>query len=71
MAFGLLKENWKEMGKKSELHVTIMPDVFYCCCMLYNLTIRRGMVDIEDLMHRIVLEAEEEVCLSHFPSDLP
>jgi hypothetical protein len=62
-AFGLLKENWREMGKKSELHVTLIPDMFYCCCTLYNLTICRVMVDVEDLMRRIVLEAQEEVCV--------
>jgi hypothetical protein len=39
-SFGLLKENWREMRKKIDLHVTIVPDVFYCCCILHNLTIR-------------------------------
>jgi hypothetical protein len=63
-AFGLLKENWREMGKKTDLHITIVPDVFYYCCVLHNLTIRRGFVNIEELMHRIVLEAEEEVLVS-------
>ena len=49
------------MAKKSKLHVTIIPDVFYCCCTLQNLIICRGVVDIEDLMCHIVLEAEQEV----------
>jgi hypothetical protein len=60
-AFGLLKENWREMGKKTELHVSIVPDVFYSCCILHNLTIRQGLVDVEEIMRRIALEAEEEV----------
>jgi hypothetical protein len=60
-AFGLLKENWCEMGKKTDLHVTIVPDVFYCCYILHNLTSRQGIVDVEEVMRRIRLEADEEV----------
>jgi hypothetical protein len=52
------------MGKKTDLHITIVPDVFYCCCVLYNLTIRRGFVNIEELMRCIILEAQEEVLVS-------
>jgi hypothetical protein len=43
-----------------------VPDVFYYCCVLYNLTIRKGFVNIEELMRRIVLEAKEEVCIPDF-----
>jgi hypothetical protein len=64
-AFGLLKENWREMGKKIDLHITIVPDVFYCCCILHNLTIQQGLVDVEEIMRRIALEAEEEVHSFH------
>ena len=59
--FGLLKENWQEMGKKTNLNVVIIPDVFYCCCILHNLTIRHGIVDVEDIMRHIADEATEEV----------
>jgi hypothetical protein len=62
-AFGLLKENWRQMGKKIDLHVSFVPDVFYSCCILHNLTIRKGFVNIEELIRRIVVEAEEEVFL--------
>jgi hypothetical protein len=60
-AFGLLKENWREMEKKTDLNVVIVPDIFYCCCILYNLTIRQGIVDVEEVMRRIAAEATEEV----------
>jgi hypothetical protein len=56
-AFGLLKENWREMGRKTDLHISIVPDVFYCCCILHNLTIQKGIVDIEEVMRRIASEA--------------
>ena len=62
-AFGLLKENWREMGKRTDLNITIVPDVFYCCCILHNMTIKQGSVDVEELMRRIRVEAEEEVRL--------
>ena len=54
------------MDKKIDLHVSIVPDVFYCCCVLHNLTIRKGFLNIEEVMQRIVNDAEEEVC--HEPS---
>jgi hypothetical protein len=60
-AFGLLKENWREMGKKTNLHITIVPDIFYCCCILHNLTIRQGLMDVEEIMRRIAMEAHKEV----------
>jgi hypothetical protein len=60
-AFGLLKENWREMGRKTDLHVTIVPDVFKCCCILHNLTIQQGIIDVEEVMRHIAAEANEEV----------
>jgi hypothetical protein len=64
-AFRLLKENWREISGKTELHVTIVPDVFYACCILHNLTIQRGTVDFEQLMRRMTLELQEEVCFQN------
>jgi hypothetical protein len=55
-AFGLLKENWREISRKTELDVRIVPDVVYACCILYNHTIRRDTVDFEELMRRITTE---------------
>jgi hypothetical protein len=43
-AFGLLKENWRKISHKIELHVTIVLDVFYACCILYNHTINMGQL---------------------------
>ena len=49
------------MLKKTELHVSLVPDVFYSCCILHNLTIKCGIVDVEELMRQMALEAEEEI----------
>jgi hypothetical protein len=56
-AFGLLKENWGEMGKRTDLHVTLVPDVFYCCCILHNLILKQGTVDMQELLRRIRAKA--------------
>jgi hypothetical protein len=52
-AFGLMKTNWCEMLGKTLLHVEIVPDVVYACCILHNLTIRRGGMEFEELMRRM------------------
>jgi Ca2+-dependent lipid-binding protein len=46
---------------ETKLHVTIVSDVFYACCILYNHTIKRGTVNFEELMHRMTLEIQNEV----------
>jgi hypothetical protein len=60
-AFGLMKMNWREMLGKTLLHVEIVPDVVYACCILHNLTIRRGGMEFEELMRRMSQEAQTEV----------
>jgi hypothetical protein len=62
-AFGLFKENWHEMGKRTDLHVILVPDVFYCYCILHNLTIKQGTIDVQELLRRIRAKAQEEVKL--------
>jgi hypothetical protein len=58
-----MKVNWKEMMGKTELQVQIVPDVFCACCILHNLTIKRGGMSMEELLRRMTLEAENEICL--------
>lgn len=47
---------------KIELHLTIVLDVLYCSCILHNLTIK-NMLDLEEFMHRMSLEVENEMHL--------
>jgi hypothetical protein len=35
-AFGILKQSFREMLDTTDLHVTFVPDVVVCCCLLYN-----------------------------------
>jgi hypothetical protein len=60
-AFGLLKENWRELSRKTELLVTTVLDVVYACCILFNHTIKRGTVDFDELMRRMAAEVQHEV----------
>jgi hypothetical protein len=45
------------MGKRNDLHVILVLDVFYCCCILHNLTIKQGTVDVQELLRRIRAKA--------------
>jgi hypothetical protein len=49
-AFGLLKESWQILLNRCDLHVKIIPDVFVCCCILYNLLLQQEEVDVEERM---------------------
>jgi hypothetical protein len=52
-AFGLKKENWFEILNKSTLDVAFLLDAIHACCILHNLTIQRGIMDMKLLLHRI------------------
>jgi hypothetical protein len=41
--------------------VSLVPNVFYSCYILHNLTIKCGTIDVEEFMQRMALEAEEEI----------
>lgn len=51
--FGLMKENWREMLNKSTLEVAFVPDVVHAYCILHNLTIWKGSLDIDALLHHV------------------
>jgi hypothetical protein len=60
-AFGFMKENWREMLNKSTLDVAFVPDVVHACCILHNLTIRKGSLDIDALLRRVGQQAAQEL----------
>jgi hypothetical protein len=62
-AFGLLKESWHELLNKTELHITIVPDVFYAYCILHNLTMAKTSMLLEEVMRRVSTKADAELCL--------
>jgi hypothetical protein len=35
-AFGILKQSFRELLDTIDLHVTFVPDIVICCCLLHN-----------------------------------
>jgi hypothetical protein len=60
-AFGLLKESWRILLNKCDLHVKIIPNVFVCCCILHNLLLQLEEVDVEELICRMVVEFDNNM----------
>lgn len=61
-AFCLMKENKSKMLDKTNLHIIIVPNIFNCCCILHNLTIKKDRENIKELMHRLHRNTEDEMC---------
>jgi hypothetical protein len=59
-AFGLLKESWRELLHKTELHITVVPDVVNACCILHNLSLMKVAVPYEEVLDRVNQEARNE-----------
>lgn len=55
-AFGILKQCFRELGGKSDLHVTFLPDVIVACCLMHNLLLGQFVDDVEQLLE--VLQSE-------------
>jgi hypothetical protein len=49
-AFNILKQTFIELLKKIELHITIVLNVFFACCLFHNFLLGRKEVDVEELM---------------------
>lgn len=49
-AFGILKQSFRELYTASDLHVTLVPDVVMCCCILHNLLLGQSAEEVERLL---------------------
>ena len=69
-AFGFLKQTYRELRSKSNLHVTFLPDVVVCCAILHNILLKQIHHDVERLLEVLRREAntsgeqEEEMRLA-------
>ena len=54
--FRILKQSFRELGKKSELHVTFLPDVVVACCYLHNLLLGQETHEVERLLETLSIE---------------
>ena len=48
--FGILKQTFKELLVKSQLHVTFMPDVILACAILHNVLLGQSPEEVEELL---------------------
>ncbi len=55
-AFGILKQTFIKFLKETNLHITIVLDVFSTCCLLHNLLLRRKDVDVDHSCERFKLK---------------
>jgi hypothetical protein len=49
-AFGILKQTFKELLVKSQLHVTFMPDVIMSCAILHDVLLGQSAEEVEELL---------------------
>lgn len=49
-AFGILKQTFRELHSASDLHVTLLPDVVVCCCILHNLLLGQSAEEVDRLL---------------------
>jgi len=52
-SFGILRMNFRKLLFKTNLYVLFLPNVIFCCCILYNMieqVLDRKDLDIETLM---------------------
>lgn len=49
-AFGILKQSFRELHSASDLHVTLLPDVVVCCCILHNLLLGQSAAEVDRLL---------------------
>jgi hypothetical protein len=49
-AFGILKQTFRELLVKSDLHVVFLPDVITCCAILHNVLLGQSHSEVEHLM---------------------
>ena len=56
-AFAFLKQTYRELGCKSDLHITFLPDVVVYCAILHNILLKQSHSEVERLLEVLRLEA--------------
>lgn len=55
-AFGILKQSFRELLDKSDLHITFLPNVILCCTILHNVLLQQSHEEVEELLRILRLE---------------
>lgn len=79
-AFGILKQSFRELLVKSDLHIAFMPDVILSCCILHNILLGQSHEEVEELLQVLRSEgldgavvdedAEDDVAADDTPAPL-
>lgn len=48
--FGILKQCFRKLDQKSDLHLAFLPDVILCCVILYNILLGQTPTKVEQLL---------------------
>lgn len=63
-AFGMMKEGWRELLAKTDMHVSIVLNMFVWCYILYNLIIKKDCeVNVDELVRRMQVNFKEDLWL--------
>jgi hypothetical protein len=49
-AFGILKQSFREFLDVTDLHVTFVPDIVVCCCLLHNVLLGQELEEVARLL---------------------
>jgi hypothetical protein len=49
-AFCILKQSFRELLRVSDLHITVLPDVIVCCCLLHNILLGQSPEEVDRLL---------------------
>lgn len=75
-SFGILKQMFRELLVKSDLHVTFLLDVIISCCLLHNHLLGQSTDEVERLLEVLqnegmALEVEDEPIVEPPPPGPP
>ena len=59
-AFGMLKQSFRELLTKSDLHVTFLLDVIVCCAILHNMLLNQSADDIQRFLNVLWNEGSDD-----------
>jgi hypothetical protein len=66
-AFGILKQTFRELLVKSDLHVAFLPDVIMCYALLYSLLLRQSHEEVQRLLEVLCMEGLDREVLHDDP----
>lgn len=67
-AFGILKQSFRELLDKTDLHISFVPDVILCCAILHNVLLRQSHEEVEELLQILRIEGLDGAVVDEDPA---